>query len=296
MLPTIQLHPIFIIFAGIAILTGAFVELLTILMIVVIHEVGHYAAATYFSWRIKRLYMWIFGAVMETDEHGVRPLREECIVILAGPLQHVWIYGVAYITQYYELLPPTVVQGIFFYNTVILVFNLLPIWPLDGGKLLYLLLTSIYPYQAGYERTLIASKICCVGIGLFVLLFYSFHIQLFFMLIFLFVEVWREWRKKQFVYMRFLLHRLHEQPYVNSEQVIQTSPHEKIGDILSRFRREKEHFIAIPQYMGIVPSTKNPFHEHICLHYYFYKDGFTHTIADVYDSQFTKPPVRLHIK
>lgn len=233
---------------------------------------------------------------METDEHGVRPIREECIVVLAGPLQHLWIYGVAFIVQYYELLPPTAVQAIFFYNTVILVFNLLPIWPLDGGKLLYLVLTSFYPYQKGYERTLLISQIFCVASAIIILLFYYFHIQLLCMMAFLFIEVWREWRKKQYVYMRFLLHRLHGQPFVNNDYTIQASSQTKIDHVLRQFRREKEHFIAVPEYLNLLHSTRNPFHEKVCLHYYFYNGGYTHTIGDVYKSQFNQPKARLQIK
>lgn len=295
-LPKIQFHPLFIVFGGIAVLAGAFVELITIVTIVIIHEFGHFTAARFFKWRIRRMYMWIFGAIMETDEHGVRPIHEECIVILAGPIQHLWIYGATWILQQYGLLPPAVIQGIFFYNTVILIFNILPIWPLDGGKLLYLVLTSLVPYQKGYERTLIISTISCIAIGFTVLLFTSFHIQLLFMLAFLLVEIWREWKRKQYVYMRFLFHRLHGQPYVKDDQLIYASPHTRIEQVFKQFRREKECFIYMKSGVNAFQSRYNPFHERICLDYYFYKDGITSTIDDVYESQFITPSARLQIK
>lgn len=261
-----------------------------------IHEFGHFTAAHFFKWRIRRMYMWIFGAVMETDEHGVRPIYEECIVILAGPIQHLWIYGATWILHHYGLFPPAIIQGIFFYNTVILLFNLLPIWPLDGGKLLYLLLTSIYPYQKGYEHTLIISSIHCVAIGLVVLLLTSFHIQLWFMICFLLIEIWREWKRRQYVYMRFLFHRLNGQPYVKDDQLIQASPHTRIEQVFKQFRREKECFIYMKNDRNMFQSKYNPFHERICLDYYFYKEGITSTIDDVYQSQFITPSARLQIK
>lgn len=294
--PEIQLHPLFMLFASVAILTGAFVELMIILVIVVIHECGHYVAARYFSWRINRMYIWIFGAVMETEEHGVRSIREEAIVVLAGPLQHIWIYGVAWVLQSFELLPLSVIEGIFFYNTVILVFNMLPIWPLDGGKILYVLLTYVYPYKKGYKTTLIASSISCIIVSVCICVWYSFHIQWMFMMIFLLLEIWKEWKNKSYIYMRFLLHRISNQSTNKSTYIIESSPHEKIRDVLMQFRRENNYMIAISNNKDCRYSYKNLLSEQLCIHYYFYQNGWSHTIDDVYRSQFIQPSIRLHIK
>lgn len=294
--PEIQLHPLFILFAAVAIISGSFVELITILVIVIIHECGHYVAARFFSWRIIRMYIWIFGAVMETEEHGVRSIREEAIVVLFGPFQHIWIYGVTWILQYYELLHSTVIDGIFFYNTVILVFNLLPIWPLDGGKILYLFLTYVYPYQRGYENTLIISCISCILLSIWICVWYSFHIQWIFMMAFLLLEIWREWKNKSYVYMRFLLHRLQNQSVHKSTHIIESFPHEKISDVLTQFRREHTHMIVVPNDKDTRYSYKNHLSEQLCINYYFYQGGWSRTIDDVYQSQFIQPSPRLHIK
>ena len=83
---------------ALAILTAHFIELSIFLFIVFIHELGHALAASFFSWRIKRISLLPFGGVAEMDEHGNRPLKEEAIVTLAGPLQHVWMMGLAFIS------------------------------------------------------------------------------------------------------------------------------------------------------------------------------------------------------
>src|SRR5699024_11983500 len=59
-----------------------------LLSIVLFHELGHYGAAKFFKWRIKGIMLWIFGGVMDTDEHGNKPFHEDIIVTVAGPLQH----------------------------------------------------------------------------------------------------------------------------------------------------------------------------------------------------------------
>lgn len=69
-MPTIYIHPILLIFFVIAFLTGTFTELVIILSIVLIHELGHYTVAHVFKWRIKHIMLWVFGGVMQTEEHG----------------------------------------------------------------------------------------------------------------------------------------------------------------------------------------------------------------------------------
>ena len=48
--------------------------------------------ASYYSWRIPRIMLLPFGGMAEVDEHGNRPLKEEAFVILAGPIQHLWLF------------------------------------------------------------------------------------------------------------------------------------------------------------------------------------------------------------
>src|SRR5699024_12570060 len=92
LLPPIHIHPILIIFIIISFVTGTFMHLFVILIIVLIHELGYYSMAKFFKWRIKRIMLWIFGGVMESDVHGRRHDNEVLIVNIAGQLQHVFNY------------------------------------------------------------------------------------------------------------------------------------------------------------------------------------------------------------
>src|SRR5690625_7477275 len=88
----IHLHPLLILFIFLSIITGTFIHLFIILLIVLIHELGHYIAAAYFKWRIDYIRLWVFGGVMKTNESTHRSSNEDCIVKLAGPLQHLFIF------------------------------------------------------------------------------------------------------------------------------------------------------------------------------------------------------------
>ncbi|MDY0396867.1 site-2 protease family protein [Virgibacillus halophilus] len=162
-LPPVHIHPTLYIFMGIAFLTGTFVQLFILFSVVIFHELGHYFMALRFKWRVQRVMIWVFGGVMETEEHSNKPVKEDMLVTLAGPFQHLIIYGLLYLCAAGDYLPRVYIEEIATYNTFILLFNLLPIWPLDGGKLLFCLFSIVFPYQRGvlYSHYLVDASMSC---------------------------------------------------------------------------------------------------------------------------------------
>src|SRR5690625_2653844 len=125
----IHLHPLLLLLILLSLLTGTFIQLFIILFIVLIHELGHYLAATYYKWRIDYIMLWVFGGVMKTEESSHRSIKEECIVTLAGPFQHIILFFVLTGLSVCQLLPEPILQQAHYYNGIILMFNLLPIYP-----------------------------------------------------------------------------------------------------------------------------------------------------------------------
>ncbi|MEH7808108.1 site-2 protease family protein, partial [Bacillus safensis] len=77
MLTKIHIHPLLWIVMAFAVLSGQIKPLLCLLIIVCVHELGHAAAACYYHWRIRRIFLLPFGGTVEVEEHGNRPLKEE---------------------------------------------------------------------------------------------------------------------------------------------------------------------------------------------------------------------------
>ncbi|WP_077327219.1 site-2 protease family protein [Virgibacillus siamensis] len=276
-LPEIRLHPILMVFLVISFLTGTFVSLFIILAIVMVHELGHYVMAVYFRWRIRRIMIWIFGGVMDTDEHGTRPLYEEILVTIAGPLQHVLIYLVLLLLAQGEFIPLSLIDLALFYNTVILVFNLLPVWPLDGGKLLFLLLSYKLPYRKAYDQVILFSMAACI-IGLIVQLFFmSFTLSSFMLFLFLLMENRTDWKQRYYVFIRFLLRRYYGQTYVKGLLPIEVSHESVLMHVFSKFHREKKH----PIYIKYPGTQRRSIDEMDCLHSYFHERDVQKTIGEV---------------
>ncbi|MCL6456485.1 MAG: M50 family metallopeptidase [Gorillibacterium sp.] len=135
-----------------SVVTGYFIELLTLFGIVLIHELGHVAAARSFGWRVPEVKLLPFGGVAVTDEGGSVPAREELLVALAGPLQNAMMIGFAFLMIRVGGMDVEWWSYFIKANLLIGAFNLLPIHPLDGGRVLLCLLG----YGMSYHRALVA--------------------------------------------------------------------------------------------------------------------------------------------
>lgn len=242
----IKINPLFWFVIGIGVLSGYFKELIFVFSIVFIHELGHSVAAHYFKWKIKKIELLPFGGVAEVEEYGNRPLKEEFIVIIAGPLQHVWLIGLSFFLLQFDFWTAADHHMFVTHNLMVLLFNLLPVWPLDGGKLLYLFFSKKLPFQKSLEVTLKSSfAILCV-FSIISFYIFPFHLNLIVVLIFLFFTHYFDWKKRSFAYMRFLMER-HYQKY---EPFIETVPvfvSEKltVQDVLKTFKRGVKHKIVL---------------------------------------------------
>ncbi|MBE4908137.1 M50 family metallopeptidase [Bacillus luteolus] len=274
----IKIHPLFWVVIGISIITAHFKELLMLFLIVFIHELGHVTGAHFFSWRIKKIQLLPFGGVAEMDEHGNRPIKEELIVILAGPITHIVLVFIGYIFYAFSIISAETLDLFIFHNLVILFFNLLPIWPLDGGKLLLLLFSLKKPFSDAHKMTI---QLSIIGVGLFILavLYYSpSQLHLWMIITFLLFSIVMEWRQRHFVFMRFLLERY----YGDASQIQRLTPlivdeKETIQEVLVKFYRGNKHSIIISK----KGKHHVPLDENEVLHAYFNERRTTEHVGDL---------------
>lgn len=276
--PPIHIHPVFILFIFISILTGTFMEISIIFIIVFIHEMGHYFMARVYKWRIRKIMLWVFGGVMETEEHGTRPIKEDLFVTIAGPFQHVIIYVLLIGLMEAGFLNEAVYNTAFTYNTVILLFNLLPIWPLDGGKLLFFLLSMKFPFRKAHNTVIILSIILSIVFIIGHVFLYQFTLSFTCIMLFLFIENRLEWKRRFYVFMRFLLGRYEGNNSIRNLESIYLPGHLTLMEVFSRFKREKKHTIIVKT------STENinRIDEADCLHAYFHEKQYYQPIHDIF--------------
>lgn len=242
----IHIHPLLWLVFGIGIVTASFKQLLMLFLIVLVHELGHAFAAQFFSWRIRKIMLLPFGGVAEVDEQGNRPFHEDVIVIVSGPLQHIWMMGLSYVLMTASIISPATHELFIYHNLLILGFNLLPIWPLDGGKLLFLLLSYRIPFLEAYKKSLLFSACLLAIISLFAAFLYLQQLHLWMIIFFLLYSLYTDWKHRQYVYMRFLLERYQgREREIKRLKTLTVSHEEKIHHILQQFQRGYKHVIII---------------------------------------------------
>ncbi|MGD8329042.1 MAG: site-2 protease family protein [Acidobacteriota bacterium] len=125
--------------------TMGFAGALLLFVSVVLHELSHSLVARRFGIEMRGITLFLFGGVAEmTDEPP--SARAELLVALAGPAASVVIAAVCG-TMYALLQAPAEIAAVLEYlaviNFVLAAFNLLPAFPLDGGRVLRSLLWGI---------------------------------------------------------------------------------------------------------------------------------------------------------
>lgn len=274
----VRIHPLLWIAIAVSIATAHFLELCLLITIIFIHEMGHAAAASFFSWRIKKIALFPFGGVAEMDEHGNRPLKEEMIVVIAGPLQHIWMIGAAYLLFSISFIPKDLYQLFIYYNMMIFIFNLFPIWPLDGGKLLFLLFSLRKPFPNAHRMTIILSFICLSIFSLLILIAAPHHLNVWMIIAFLYFSLYHEWKQRRYVFMRFLLERYYgKKNRLHLLKPINADEEDMIIQVLERFQRGCKHPIIIEG----IDKEKRMLDENEVLHAYFTEKRVTDKISDL---------------
>jgi len=239
-------HPLFWVIIVIGIFTARFKELLLLFCIVLIHELGHAFAAAHYNWRIKKIQLLPFGGVAELEEHGNKSLKEELVVVIAGPIQHIWMMAVGYILFETGWLGAELYYFFMWNNIIILAFNLLPIWPLDGGKVLFNVLSYRFPYLQAHEKMM---KLSCVFFSVILvwqLLWNSNNIMMWVLLIFLAISLYREWKQRRYAFMRFLLERYYgNKRGIEKIAPIEVQSEDHLYKIFTKFRRGYKHSIIV---------------------------------------------------
>jgi len=278
LLRLVSIHPLLWIVIALSIATAHFLEVSLLLGIIFIHEMGHAAAASFFSWRIKKISLLPFGGVAEMDEHGNRPLKEEMIVVLAGPLQHVWMVGLAYVLFSLQLLPEDLFHIFINYNVMILVFNLFPVWPLDGGKLVFLLLSLKDSFPRAHQLTLLISLCCLSLFSVSILVTAPLHLNVWVVIIFLFFSLYHEWKQRRYIFMRFLLERYYgKKATLDNLKPIQANEEDLLIHVLEKFQRGCKHPIIVEA----DGRETGKLDENELLHAYFSEKRLTDKISDL---------------
>lgn len=137
------IHPVFIVVGALAVFYAATYFFLALVAAVVLHELSHALAAKCFGAVPQSITLTPFGGAVNIQARFLTP-RQRCLVLLAGPSASlllalffgvmVWLFPVAFVFLEYLVAA----------NFLVGIMNIVPIFPLDGGKALALVVKPKY--------------------------------------------------------------------------------------------------------------------------------------------------------
>jgi Zn-dependent protease/CBS domain-containing protein len=139
---------------------------------VLLHEFGHSLTAMHYGYKIEAITLWLFGGVASFEEMP-EDWKQEFTVAIMGPAVSVALGVIAYAVLVTMALPPTaafVVGYLALMNLVLAAFNLLPGFPMDGGRVLRALLARKRPHARATQIAAEVGKVFAFLLGLFGLL------------------------------------------------------------------------------------------------------------------------------
>lgn len=145
-----KIHPLTYITALIFILVGYFKFYLSFMLILFIHELGHVTLSLIFKWHIKSIILFPLGILLKFEDSLNKPLIEEFIISISGVIFQ--LIFISFIHNYYLVIS----------SNIILIFNILPIYPLDGAKVINIILNKITNFKTSYFLTLQISFITII--------------------------------------------------------------------------------------------------------------------------------------
>jgi len=155
--------------------TGALAAVITGLLIfacIILHEFGHCLTAQRFGIGIEKILILPIGGMAQFSSIPREP-RAEFLITAAGPAVNFALFGLMFaflgtgapLSLTFALEPHSIAAAVMWANLVLGIFNLLPIFPMDGGRLLRASLASRFSYlTATRVAVVIAKTLALLGI------------------------------------------------------------------------------------------------------------------------------------
>lgn len=128
---------------------------------VLLHEFGHSLVAMRYGYEIDSITLWLLGGVASFGEMPEN-WRHELAISIAGPLVSVLVGGISYLG--FAVLssgadPLRFVLGyLAILNVALAIFNMLPAFPMDGGRVLRALLGRNQPHAVATQQAATIGK------------------------------------------------------------------------------------------------------------------------------------------
>lgn len=201
----IEFHYTYLIIALGFILTGYFPNLIIFTSIIIIHELGHYTIAKINKLNVEKIIIYPYGGLVKMNNPINTSIKKELAVAISGILFQLIYYLIIIILHKQGIIRDYIFNLFTMYNTSILTFNILPIHPLDGSKILNLLLSTILPFNLSNKLNITISIITLIL--LITINYYQFNYTTILIIGVILDNLIKYHKQLKYIFNKFLLER-----------------------------------------------------------------------------------------
>lgn len=141
-------------------------QLLVLFGFVLLHELGHSVVAQKMGIRVIDITLWPLGGLARLEGYTENP-KSELRIALAGPAVNL-VFALALfpfrnMAAGTDSMLPALIEWVFRINLCLGLFNLVPAFPMDGGRILRALVARWLPYLKATEIAVFIGRIVAVG-------------------------------------------------------------------------------------------------------------------------------------
>ncbi len=143
----VRLHPLLAVLGAVCLLSGRLPSLISSLVALILHESGHLIVLRAYKTRVISVELTPFGGLIEAEDDAL-PGGGALLLALAGMIMNALFAFLSIRFYALSLLPFHVSQAFLRANLALLLINLMPVLPLDGGRALKILLRRFLDEKA----------------------------------------------------------------------------------------------------------------------------------------------------
>lgn len=167
----ITVHPLFFAFGIYFALTGKVFLFLNFTLTALLHELGHASVGERLGYKMNKISLMPYGAVVNGTIEGLS-YKDEIKIAFAGPLVNLGVC--VFFTCLWWLIPESYpyLESVVFTNICVFAINLLPAYPLDGGRILSATLSLYLPRK----KSMLITKIIGVILSILILALFIYSL------------------------------------------------------------------------------------------------------------------------
>lgn len=218
--------------------------------IVFLHELSHSLIAYILGYKIKEIEIFPLGGVVRlSDFIGINP-KHEIMIALAGPISNLIMSIIGYLVIKNYNINNSLLTYFIYANIIITITNLLPVLPLDGGRVARAYLTYLIGIKKSTKVITVISKFFSVIIfflGIVLLTYNKFNILISFVAIFLYISIQKENEMAVFIFMKEIIDK--KQALINNgvlktKQLVATKE-TSLKKVINKFKPQRYHIITV---------------------------------------------------